>query len=82
MIKDDKDRLYVGISNNPQKRLYTHNSNRGASFTKSSKFVIVFLEEYLTMREARKREMQIKRWRREKKDFLIDRYEKGLNTRL
>jgi putative endonuclease len=82
MIKDDKDRLYVGVSNDPQKRLYDHNSKRGASFTKIGEFSIVFLEEYLTFSEARKRENQIKKWRREKKDFLINMYAKGFETKM
>jgi putative endonuclease len=82
MIKDDKDRLYVGVSNDPQKRLYDHNSKRGASFTKIGEFSIVFLEEYLTFSEARKRENQIKKWRREKKDFLINMYANGFETKM
>lgn len=82
MIRDMNNRLYVGASNDPQKRLRDHNSKRGASFTKIGNFNIVFLEEYLTFSEARKRENQIKKWRREKKDFLINMYANGLKTKM
>ena len=58
-----------------------HNKNRGACFTKNQKpFKIALLEKYETMTEARKREVQIKNWRRDKKEKLIERYRKGLPT--
>ncbi len=56
---------------------------RGALYTKrDSKFEIVFLEQYPTLSDARKREIQIKKWRREKKDLLIKKYSKGLETKM
>jgi len=82
MIKDSFDDLYVGITDNPEQRLKYHNENRGALFTKrDSKFEIVFLEQHPTLAEARKREIQIKKWRRQKKEYLIDRYQKGSPTK-
>jgi len=82
MIKNSANRLYVGTSENPEERVRYHNSKQGAKFTKYiPNFKIVFLEQYTTMTEARKREIQIKKWRREKKEFLIERYEKGLPTK-
>ncbi|MDP2946266.1 MAG: GIY-YIG nuclease family protein [bacterium] len=62
MIKNTKDKLYTGVSGNLPKRVYYHNTNRGALFTKSQavlrdKFKIVFYEEYQTLTEARKREI-------------------------
>lgn len=81
MARNSHGDLYTGITDNPRQRIRYHNEKRGALFTKrDSKFKIVFLEEYLTLIEARKREIQIKKWRREKKEFLIDRYSKGLPT--
>ena len=82
MIKNSNNELYVGISENPSNRLHTHNTNSGAMFTKNKKdFKLVFLEEHKTLAEARKREIQIKKWRREKKELLIQKYELRLNTR-
>lgn len=75
--------LYVGITKNPEQRLKYHNENRGAQFTKrEAKFKIVFLEKYPDLSAARKREIQIKKWRREKKEMLIRRYQKDLPTKM
>lgn len=81
MAKDKSGKLYVGVSENVEKRISTHNAGQGALFTKSGDFEIVFFEEYKTMIKARKREIQIKKWRREKKETLIERFKKGLPTK-
>lgn len=81
LIKNDDNKIYTGLTDNPQKRLDYHNKNRGAYFTKNQKpFKIVLLEEYETLDKARKREIQIKNWRRDKKEKIIERYKKGLPT--
>ena len=72
---------FVGVTKDPGQRLKYHNEKRGAQFTKrDAKFEIVLLEEHETLIEARKREIQIKKWRRDKKEKLIERYQKGLST--
>ena len=72
MIKNSIGKLYVGITENPVDRISYHNQKRGAKFTKYvPDFNIVFLEQYRTLAEARKREIQIKKWRRERKKFLL-----------
>ena len=58
------------------------NTKQGSEFTKSGNFKIVFKEEYQTLAEARHREVQIKKWRREKKEMLIERYKKGIPTKI
>jgi putative endonuclease len=83
MIKNSANKLYVGVTKTPNQRRSEHNTRRGAEFTKHlSTYEIVFLEEYLTMSEARKREIQIKKWRRDKKENLITRYVSGLSTKI
>ncbi len=83
IIKNSANKLYVGMSQNPQQRIHEHNSKQGAHFTKYiPTYKIIFLEQYLTSNEARKREVQIKKWRREKKDILIEKYQKGLETKI
>ncbi|TSC91280.1 MAG: putative endonuclease [Parcubacteria group bacterium Gr01-1014_2] len=83
MLKNSKGKLYVGITTNLKNRTYYHNTGQGAQFTKSkSKFILVFQEEYKTLKEARKREIQIKKWRRDKKEMLIKRFQKDLSTKL
>jgi len=81
MIKDKNNRLYIGVSDDPKQRLHDHNHKLGATFTKEGGFALVFLEKYLTLKDARTREVQIKRWKREKKEILIDRFKRGLRTR-
>jgi putative endonuclease len=74
MNKNSADSLYVGISENPEERVQYHNSQQGAKFTKYiPDFRIAFIEEHADMTSARRREIQIKKWRREKKEMLIDR---------
>ncbi len=82
MVKNNSNKLYIGISRNPNFRLKEHNTQRGSVFTKSGNFNLVFQEEYPTLVEARQREIQIKKWRRDKKEALFHRYQKGLPTKI
>lgn len=82
MIRNSSRKLYVGISADPQRRLAEHNNGRGANYTKNSSYDIVFLEQYETLAAACAREIQIKKWRRSKKDALAERYKKGLETKI
>ncbi|TAN58075.1 GIY-YIG nuclease family protein [Patescibacteria group bacterium] len=82
IAKSVAGKIYIGISNNPDSRLVRHNTKQGSEFTKSGNFKIVFKEEYQTSAEARQREVQIKKWRREKKEMLIERYKKGMPTKI
>jgi len=83
MIKNESGDLYIGITENLNNRLNYHNSNKGAEFTKrKSKFKIVFSEQYETLTQARKREIQLKKWSRIKKEFLIEKFSKGLVTKI
>lgn len=83
MIRNSANKLYIGVTEDPEARLRYHNEKRGAQFTKRiPTFEIVFLEQYVTLTEARKREIQLKKWRREKKKLLIRRYSRGLPTKV
>lgn len=64
--------LYVGVINDYRRRLYEHNTKQGARFTKKGNYKIMFIKEYETLADARKREIQIKKWSRSKKEKLID----------
>ena len=82
MIKNLIGKLYTGITDNPTQRLHTHNTKSGAKFTKDdNKFSLVFFEDYPTLTEARQREIQIKKWRRDKKELLIQKYSQGFPTK-
>jgi putative endonuclease len=64
--------VYIGVSDNPNRRIVEHNSGIGAQwFRQHGNAEIVFTEEYPTYLEARRRELQVKKWSRIKKERLI-----------
>jgi len=66
--------FYVGCTNNLEKRIKQHNELKcGAHYTKIRRPVILkYSEKFKTLKEARRREAEIKSWRREKKLALIN----------
>ena len=65
--------LYVGITNDINRRLYEHKNKLVPGFTqKYNVDKLVYLEETTDVNSAIKREKEIKSWRREKKDRLIN----------
>lgn len=72
ILRGGKDHLYVGCTHDIRRRLERHRIGDGAEFTKRNKtFELVYTESFMTLKEARRRENQIKGWRREKKENLI-----------
>ena len=65
--------FYVGSTNNLERRIKQHNNSKwGAHYTKIRRPVfLVYSEELNTLTDARRRESEIKGWRREKKLTLI-----------
>ena len=61
--------LYIGCTNNLEKRLHEHNTLKsGAHYTKIRRPVILkYKETYVTLKDARAREAELKRLSREKK---------------
>lgn len=66
-------RYYTGISNNVEKRIKKHNEGKGSRFAvQQGNLVLVYKSNpFSNKSEARKREAQIKRWSRKKKENLI-----------
>ena len=52
---------YVGYTNNLNKRIKLHNTNKGAKFTKGKKWKLVYDEEYDSKYEAMKNEYSLKK---------------------
>ena len=73
MLQCNDSSLYVGSTGNLGKRLREHNESKsGAHYTKIRRPVtLVYSETVSTLKEARAREAEIKRWPREKKLNLI-----------
>ena len=65
--------LYAGCTNNLEKRLVQHNNLKsGAHYTKIRRPVTLkYSETFPTLKEARQRENEIKRWTRKEKLELI-----------
>lgn len=66
--------LYCGQTNNLETRIKEHNSSqiRGARYTRIRKPVkLVYSEKYPSLQLAMKREWQLKKWSRVKKEALI-----------
>lgn len=64
--------LYIGMTNDLRRRLGEHREEqKGAFTTRYNVFDLVYYERYPTSTAAIEREKQLKGWRREKKDALI-----------
>ncbi len=65
--------LYIGSTSiTPPKRVERHNAGTGAKwFLQHGPGTVVYTEAYPTQLEARRREVQIKKWSRQKKERLI-----------
>lgn len=63
---------YCESTKNLPARIEAHQKGRGSRFTsKRLPLKLVYFEEFNSIDEARKREKQVKGWRREKKEALI-----------
>lgn len=61
ILKSKKDHgLYVGISQNPQKRLIQHNSGKTISTRNRKPFELCHSEASISLSEARQREIYLK----------------------
>jgi putative endonuclease len=67
--------LYVGVTNNLNVRLIQHYENRGKHETFAGKYYcynLVYYEHFSHIQQAIDGEKEIKKWRREKKNKLIE----------
>ena len=62
--------LYIGVTNNLERRIAEHKSGRGSAFTKKYNVnELLFYEIHSNIKQAIEREKQLKEW---KKDWKID----------
>ena len=65
--------VYVGMTNNLERRLYEHKNKLIEGFTKKYNLTkLVYFEYTSDVNSAIMREKEIKKWRREKKNKLIE----------
>lgn len=64
--------LYTGKTTNLENRIKTHNSGRGAKYILAhGNAEIVYFEKFNSNLDACRREIQIKKWRKDIKEYLI-----------
>jgi putative endonuclease len=74
ILVNPQEKIYIGISKNPSERLKRHNQKDGAKYTKDHRdFDLVYTENFDSLPEARKREIQVKKGTRAKKLALKNR---------
>jgi len=72
MVRCPDDSLYCGIALDPQARVKARNAARGADYTARRRPVaLAYSEAHPTESAAGSREMEVKRWRAEKKEDLV-----------
>jgi putative endonuclease len=74
ILRTSSNTLYIGQTNNLEKRIKEHKSKslRSAKYIRYfSSFELVYHEKYPTRSEAMRREIQLKRWPRAQKEALI-----------
>ena len=67
--------LYCGVTNDLQQRIIEHYLTKGNSKTFAGKYYcywLVYFEHFKYINDAIAREKEVKKWRREKKEALID----------
>jgi len=55
-----RKKTYVGYSNNLEKRVLEHNTNRGAKSTKGYKWLLIYKKKFLLKSDAMKYEYKLK----------------------
>ena len=74
ILRTSSNTLYIGQTNNLEKRLNQHRlkTSSSAKYMKYfGSFQLVYIENYETRSEAMKREWELKQWTKKKKEALI-----------
>jgi putative endonuclease len=71
----NKTVLYIGVTNDLQRRIYEHENGLTPGFTKKYNcHFLIYYEHFQNIHDAIEREKEIKKLRREKKENLINRF--------
>jgi putative endonuclease len=82
MLRCKDGSLYSGIATNLAKRETTHNMGKGSKYVRSrGGGMLVYQEKYRTHAEAMRREYEVKRWPKIKKELLISGGKKKLKPK-
>ena len=73
LSSNNKTTIYIGVTNNLQRRILEHKSKEVVGFSNNYNCInLVYLEKHNNVEKAIKREKQIKTWKREWKNNLIN----------
>tara|TARA_B100000927_G_scaffold153058_1_gene123358 strand:+ start:231 stop:482 length:252 start_codon:yes stop_codon:yes gene_type:complete len=65
-LNSEKNKTYVGYTNNIKKRLLKHNTNKGAKSTKGRKWVVIYKRYFKTKSAAMSYEYKLKNDRKKR----------------
>ena len=72
MSSPNNSTIYIGVTNDIERRIKEHKSGLIPGFTqKYNCCKLVYYEQYSDINQAIEREKKLKKWRREKKEWLI-----------
>ena len=60
VLKDENDNLYKGLTNNLNRRLREHRAGKTQTTRKMKSVKLIYKEEFIDFKEARKRELYFK----------------------
>lgn len=71
-----KTSLYTGVTNDLKRRLYEHKNglNKKSFTTRYNCFYLIYWDKFNSIEQAIAREKQIKGWKRDKKESLINNF--------
>ena len=73
MLRCKDGSLYTGYTDDPERRLAVHNSGKGAKYTRSRlPVILVYTETFADKSEALRREVAIKKMKKEAKEALLN----------
>ena len=75
LTNQNKTVLYIGVTNNLSRRLKEHFEGKVPGFTQQYKCrYLIYYELFQFIEDAIAREKELKSWRREKKEILINKF--------
>ena len=69
-LNNKKITTYVGWTKNLKKRLCSHNSGKGAKFTRGRKWILIYKRKMLSKKEAMQFEYKLKKNRKTRKTII------------
>ncbi len=80
MSSNNNTAMYIGVTDDLERRVAEHKAGNGSAFTSKYHCVkLVYYESFSDINQAIAREKQLKGWKRDRKEALIDSINKERN---